>query len=101
MLIEQENDKPPIRESLADKEGDFGVAAITVATPLVWFGIKAWLATRGKYYHKSFSFTAGAVEYSSSFTGSLGNTPQNTHQALYKSGEVKIKKLDERAVFSS
>lgn len=47
MLIDQENDKHPIREYLADKGGDLGVAAITAATPLVWSGIKAWLATQG------------------------------------------------------
>lgn len=47
MLIDQENDKHPIREYLADKGGDLGVAAITAATPLVWSGIKAWLATKG------------------------------------------------------
>lgn len=47
MLIDQENGKHPIREYLADKGGDLGVAAITAATPLVWSGIKAWLATQG------------------------------------------------------
>ena len=47
MLIDQENDRHPIREYLADKGGDLGVAAITAATPLVWSGIKAWLATKG------------------------------------------------------
>ena len=47
MIIEQENDKYPIRDYLADKGGDLGVAAITAATPLVWSGIKAWLATKG------------------------------------------------------
>jgi len=47
MLIDQEKDKHPVREYLADKGGDLGVAAITAATPLVWSGIKAWLATKG------------------------------------------------------
>ena len=47
MLIDQENDKQSIREYLADKGGDLGVATITAATPLVWSGIKAWLATKG------------------------------------------------------
>ena len=47
MLIDQENDQHPIRDALADKGGDLGVAAITAATPLVWTGIKAWLATQG------------------------------------------------------
>ena len=47
MLIDQENDKHPIREYLADKGGDLGVAAITAATPLVWSGIKSWLASKG------------------------------------------------------
>ena len=47
MLIDQEKDRHPVREYLADKGGDLGVAAITVATPLVWSGIKAWLATKG------------------------------------------------------
>ena len=46
-LIDQENDKHPIRDYLADKGGDLGVAAISAATPLVWSGIKAWLATKG------------------------------------------------------
>ena len=47
MLIDQETDQHPIRDALADKGGDLGVAAITAATPLVWTGIKAWLATQG------------------------------------------------------
>ena len=47
MLIDQENNKHPIRDYLKDKGGDLGVAAITAATPLVWSGIKAWLATQG------------------------------------------------------
>ena len=47
MLIDQENDKHPIRDYLADKGGNLGVAAITAATPVVWSGIKAWLATKG------------------------------------------------------
>ena len=47
MLIDQEKDKHPVREYLADKGGDLGVAAITAATPLIWSGIKAWLATKG------------------------------------------------------
>lgn len=47
MLIDQEKDRHPVREYLADKGGDLGVAAITAATPLVWSGIKAWLATKG------------------------------------------------------
>jgi len=47
MIIDQEKDKHPIREYLADKGGDLGVAAITAATPWVWSGIKAWLATQG------------------------------------------------------
>jgi len=47
MLLDQEKDKHPVREYLADKGGDLGIAAITAATPLVWSGIKAWLATKG------------------------------------------------------
>ena len=47
MVIDQENNKHPIRDYLKDKGGDLGVAAITAATPLVWSGIKAWLATQG------------------------------------------------------
>lgn len=47
MIIDQENDKHPIRDYLKDKGGDLGVAAITAATPMVWSGIKAWLATQG------------------------------------------------------
>lgn len=47
MLIDQEKDRHPVREYIADKSGDLGVAAITAATPLVWSGIKAWLATKG------------------------------------------------------
>ena len=47
MLIDQENDKHPIRDYLVDKGGDLGVAAITAATPLVWSGIKSWLASKG------------------------------------------------------
>ena len=47
MLIDQEKDRHPVREYLADKGGDLGVAAITAATPLIWSGIKAWLATKG------------------------------------------------------
>ncbi len=46
-LIDLENDKHPIREYLADKGGDLGVAAIMAATPLVWSGIIEWLATKG------------------------------------------------------
>lgn len=47
MLIDQAKDKHPVREYLADKGGDLSVAAITAATPLIWSGIKAWLATKG------------------------------------------------------
>lgn len=47
MLIEQEKDKHPIGDLLKDKGADLGVAAITAATPLVWEGIKTWLATKG------------------------------------------------------
>lgn len=47
LLIDQENEKHPIGDYLADKAGDLGVAAITAATPLVWSGIKGWLATKG------------------------------------------------------
>ena len=47
ILIDQEENEQPIREYLADKGGDLGVAAITAATPMIWSGIKAWLATKG------------------------------------------------------
>ena len=47
ILIDQEENEHPIREYLADKGGDLGVAAITAATPMIWSGIKAWLATKG------------------------------------------------------
>lgn len=47
ILIDQEENEQPIREYLADKGGDLDVAAITAATPMIWSGIKAWLATKG------------------------------------------------------
>ena len=47
MLIDQEATKHPIREYVADKGGDLGVAAITAATPFGWSGIRAWLAANG------------------------------------------------------
>lgn len=49
MLIDQENDKQSTREYLADcdRGRNLGVAVITAATPKVWSGIKAWLATKG------------------------------------------------------
>ena len=46
MLIDQEENEHPIGEYLADKGGDLGVAAITAATPMIWSGIKVWLATK-------------------------------------------------------
>lgn len=47
LLIKQEENDHPIRDYLADKGGDIGVAALTAAGPIVWAGIKTWLASKG------------------------------------------------------
>lgn len=46
-LIDQENDKHPIRDYLADKGGDIGVAAVTAVGTAFWPAIKAWLISKG------------------------------------------------------
>lgn len=47
LLIKQEENDHPIRDYLAEKGGDIGVAALTAAGPIVWSGIKTWLASKG------------------------------------------------------
>ena len=46
-LIDTENGEHPIRDYIADKGGDIGVAALTASAPAIFAAIKAWLASMG------------------------------------------------------
>lgn len=46
-IIDAENDEHPVRNYIADKGGDIGVAALTASAPVIWTGIKAWLVSKG------------------------------------------------------
>ena len=47
LLIKKEENEHPIRDFLADKGGEIGVAALNAAGPVVWIGIKEWLVAKG------------------------------------------------------
>jgi Zn-dependent M32 family carboxypeptidase len=46
-IIDAENDEHPVRDYITDKGGDVGVAALTASAPVIWAGIKTWLASKG------------------------------------------------------
>lgn len=47
LLIEQEEKQHTVKEYLADKGGDIGVAALTAAAPIIWKSIKDHLIKMG------------------------------------------------------
>lgn len=49
-IIDAENNEHPVRDYIADKGGDVGVAALTASAPVIWAGIKTWLASRGVFF---------------------------------------------------
>ena len=46
-IIDTENEEHPIRDYIADKGGDIGVAALTATAPAILAAIKTWLASKG------------------------------------------------------
>lgn len=46
-IIDAENNEHPVRDYIADKGGDVGVAALAASAPVIWAGIKNWLASKG------------------------------------------------------
>ncbi|MCD7991947.1 MAG: hypothetical protein LUK37_09285 [Clostridia bacterium] len=47
ILLEQEESQHPVKDILADKGADIGIAAITAVAPGVMLILKSWLAQKG------------------------------------------------------